>query len=430
MAVVKYLADQCVDVIDVLKLAVRDNNVDVIRKLDSWLSYKKIFYFAARVICVQNNLELFKELEKITTIDYDGCLSCINSKNISILKYMIDKIQDPQLGLLASLRFNIPGMVGFFMAKGATDYNEGLIAACHGGNKELIKLMLDKGANNYNKALIGACDKLVDEEIIHLLISKGANNLEPIAKYAIATKNVKLVSMILSKGVKITNAIMEFLCGNGCLDIVSKLSVSSEFDITGMLASARNGHVELVKYFLSKPNPEIESALMEAAIADEVEVMKLLIRHGNYDDLEDAVIEAFNEACCSNSLQVVKYLVNYTTYKFDYNEALLNCVAAEHIDLIKLLIEHGATNLEEFCENEQNTNNREVLMFVLTKLDKIPDSVYNLTQEEMYHCYKIGLWPSKNCVSKFNYLRSVEKITTPILQSLLPPVLSNIVNEY
>jgi len=58
---------------------------------------------------------------------------------------------------------------------GATDFNQGLWGACHGGHKEIVELMCDYGATNFDKGLGGACEG-GRKEMAELMISRGATN--------------------------------------------------------------------------------------------------------------------------------------------------------------------------------------------------------------------------------------------------------------
>ena len=66
--------------------------------------------------------------------------------------------------------------------------------AALGGHKNIVELMLAKGANNYNGGLLSAV-KSENDEIVKLMLEKGANNYESAIS---STKNPRIIKLISS----------------------------------------------------------------------------------------------------------------------------------------------------------------------------------------------------------------------------------------
>jgi ankyrin repeat protein len=59
--------------------------------------------------------------------------------------------------------------------KGASNWNHGLLNACHSGHMNIVQLMIDKGASDWDDGLYHACSN-GHTNIAQLMIAKGATS--------------------------------------------------------------------------------------------------------------------------------------------------------------------------------------------------------------------------------------------------------------
>ncbi len=116
-------------------------------------------------------------------------------------------------GLLGACHGGQKAVVEYLLSKGADDeYNLslGLRNACYGGHKELVDLMILKGVANgpkspgdevkdFNRGLWGACEG-GHLELAKLMVSKGANNFNEGLKSASCNGHKEIVELMLKCG--------------------------------------------------------------------------------------------------------------------------------------------------------------------------------------------------------------------------------------
>ena len=81
----------------------------------------------------------------------------------------------PDNGLVEAAGIDHMDLVGFFVEKGATDWDRGMQSAAKGGHAELVRFFAEKGAANWNWAMSAAAEG-GHAELVRFFVEKGATD--------------------------------------------------------------------------------------------------------------------------------------------------------------------------------------------------------------------------------------------------------------
>jgi len=220
-------------------------------------------------------------------------------------------------------------------------------------------------------------------EVVQILISHGANvniknkdNFPPI-NFAAMRGHTQIVDMLIKAGADYmvhdnsSFAPIHWACTNNELDTIKYLCEVNPKNVNLQRAPgtdgayplhvvAQYGYVEAVKYFLSRPDLQINNQddirrtpLITATDAQEVETVSLIVQHPECDvnvkDLNE--MTALHNACTTGPLELVKAICKKEGIDVNIQAkdsfTPLHCAAqAGHKDIVQYLVEEMHANLE------------------------------------------------------------------------------------
>lgn len=161
----------------------------------------------------------------------------------------------------------------------------------------------------------------------------------------------------------------EVLSNGAALGDLDKIKLAEGYGASdynaALIDAARKGYVKVMEYLVSKGANEFNLALLVAANFGRVAAMRYLIEKGanNYK-------EALLSATGSSRYDVVEFLLSY--YIMDVPEEALNiAVYNGYVDIVKLLLETGATVTDRqirFTENELSGDRPKIYEKILNLL--------------------------------------------------------------
>jgi len=261
-----------------------------------------------------------------------------------------------------------------------------------------IKLLIYNGANlseknNDGKTALILASEIGNVEIVELLVKSGANidEQEGITPHNISRRNA-LMRAIENNHVKV----VELLIKNG-----ASLAISDKLWQTPLIIAVQGNRLEIVKLLLEKiikdrekikDKNEIEqyndeylntrdffgkTALMYAALQNNLEIMDLLIKSGAYIDAEDVTGDtALIYAAKESKAAAVEFLIRNKSslyHENDYNKTALDyAVENGHTEIVKLLIKNRAIVTKSDGEKAlKYAKNDEIKQLILEELEKV-----------------------------------------------------------
>lgn len=251
----------------------------------------------------------------------------INHGNLYIIKFLIEKGADINIGFLYSCKFaktNRDNIIKYIISNNPDlFYNDGeaLMNASIAGDGKLVEYLIDHGLTPYiDDAFTNACES-GHFQIVKYLFNKGAqintliNNANP---------------LVLS-------------CQNGFLNIVEFL-IENNADIhicndNAILTATRNGHLKIVKYLIrSGMNLQsLNDVLLEACVDNNhFEILKYLICQGV--DLHFSDDKIIYSIACQGNLEMFKYVerLGLNIHTFD-DASIVNACISGNFELIQYL---------------------------------------------------------------------------------------------
>ncbi len=111
-----------------------------------------------------------------STCHYFRNLYHIGDPDLDKKKEMMRKNRGrPEYGLVEAAGINYMDLVGFFVEKGATDWDWAMQSAAKGGHAELVRFFVEKGATNWNWAMLWASE-CGHAELVRFFAEKGATD--------------------------------------------------------------------------------------------------------------------------------------------------------------------------------------------------------------------------------------------------------------
>ena len=255
-----------------------------------------------------------------------------------------------------------------------------LIEACYNGNIDIVKLLLENDADPNMQDKEGytplrlACyiSYISSTDIVKLLLSHGANpNIQD----------------------KVGDTPLMFACYNGNIDIIKLLlsqdanpNIQDKEGRTPLIEACSRGIIDIVKLLLSQDaNPNIQdkegrTPLIEACYRDYFDIVKLLLSHGVDLNIQDHQKRTgLWYACFSGCIDIVKLLLEYGANPSeliaqvnDGETLLIRACKKDDFETAKLLLEYGA-NPNETTEFENTAllcafrnNNLELVKLLLS----------------------------------------------------------------
>jgi len=262
-----------------------------------------------------------------------------------------------------------------------------------------IKLLIDNGANldeknDEGKTAIILASQMGNIEVVELLVKNGANidEQEEITSHNIARRNA-LMRAIENNYIKV----VELLINNG-----ANLSVSDALGDTPLMLAIHDNNVEIVKLLLEKiiknrekikDKNQIEqynnkylntrnhfgkTALMLAALQNNIEIMDLLIKSGADINAEggDYNKTALIYAAEEGKVAAVEFLIRNGAFLYhkddNYKTALDYAAENGHTEIVKLLIKNRAIVTKSDGEKAlKYVKNDEIKQLILEALEKV-----------------------------------------------------------
>lgn len=319
----------------------------------------------------------------------------------SLAKFLIEENKSPssafwEKGYYGSCKSGNTNLLEFFTNKSVIPYRYleyGFEKACEKGKLDAINLLIDKGCCSWDMSLHAAC-KGGQMKVIELMLSKGASDLDLGLFFACSEGQFEVAKFLINKGTRIEKKHLGAACFYGDLEIVkflkNKMGVS-KCDWRYILRCAcRSGNLELVKYIMQR-SVEIDFCnLMNACASGNIEVIEYLANKEKFSkkdwthalkyaslyntlnlDIVKYIIKngakikniSLINTCCYGNSEVLNFLLKYRELKNKYlDECLYEASMNGKLDMVKILIKIGATNVKEAASETRYKKVRDYLL--------------------------------------------------------------------
>lgn len=302
--------------------ACTSGNFEIINKISTLMSHniKKMDYlwhYGLYGITESGKIEIFKHYmdrpgNTFTYKDDDVYLaSACNSGSIDLINFILDNYKDKKRNPRWNQDWN---------------WDKGLGGACRGGNMEIVEYMISKGATDWDKGLKGACMG-GHIEMVEYMISKGATNWNKGLRGACEGGHFEIAKLMFDKGgnTMSINRPLYFACVCKYTSIVELiLQYIDTNNIGGITGIGVNNANEGLKY---------------ACVGDDcTRLINLFISRGANDWNSGLII-----ACQHGNIEIVRTMLEHGATNF--NEGIVqNIKYNTDSDIINLLINKGADN--------------------------------------------------------------------------------------
>ena len=247
-----------------------------------------------------------------------------------------------------------------------------LVAAVETGDADIVKLLLEHGTKQRKGRAITNAIFSKNTEIICILSERGAqvdeDRLYPLLVEAFKNGNADVVKLLLEHGAKqgIDRAMKEAICNKNAeiIKILSEYGTHTDnkyqSDEPPLVVAVEKGDADVVKLLLKytanvdHKNSNGWTALMKASKKGDskLEIIELLLKHGAQVDLqndagESALIVAAQNGQAKLATKLVQEYGASVGLKNKHSSwtALMEASESGSIDIVKLLLEHGADDL-------------------------------------------------------------------------------------
>lgn len=273
----------------------------------------------------------------------------VESNDVQIIKYGLNRNADPSLGLESAVSKNNMPVVEMLFSKGAQVKSSSVIAAAaNNQNKAMVQLLISKGAAP-GDGLVPALSKN-NKEIVELLLASGATgNGLTIVETAATYSSSEILQMILNKGGIAQNGLMPAIEVLKVDNVKTLLQAgASPSEAKYMEKAVELGNLEITKQLINfgaDPNPGVKIAVNKF----KNDILKYLISKGGSVSDGSLFINPIN----FNQVETVKILINNgcnVQHKDLKQNNLLHIAATkERTNIARLLIATNKINI-----NEQN----------------------------------------------------------------------------
>ena len=285
------------NVLNGFREACRYGQIDVVRYLMS--KYKGLscgIYSAIR----EGHMDIVELILQNGDVDKNTCFieACASGDMRLVNMFMTDHIPSLNMGLLGACRAGNVNLALDLISRGAGDLDEALNIACaggklsplnksqsysyevlalnllnigaridpnrtfysvcRGGNEYLLNKICSMSEVNINQGLAGACAGghlwLVED-----LISRGARHIAHGFHLACCNGHVECAKYLISLGADPSREKLFLVCFRGYMPIVELLT-SRNYD-EGLRGACMGGHIDIVKYMISRGAKNIKEAL-------------------------------------------------------------------------------------------------------------------------------------------------------------------------
>ncbi|MEZ4937885.1 MAG: ankyrin repeat domain-containing protein [Crocinitomicaceae bacterium] len=294
--------------------------------------------------------------EKKDSVAMDVCLKyggninavfpkLVESNDINIIRYGLNKNADASLGLEMAVKKNNMPIVQMLFSKGAQIKTSGVIAAaCENQNKEMVQLLISRGAAP-GDGLVAALSKN-NKEIVELLLASGASGNAPtVVETAAKFSSPEILQMILNQGGIAQNGLMPAIESQKNENVKTLLEGGASPTESKYIEKAIEiGNLEITKQLINfgaDPNSGIKLAVDKF----QNEILKYLISKGGSVSNGELFVNPIN----MNQIETVKILINngcnvmYTDLK--QNNLLHMAGTKERVDISRLLIATKKINI-------------------------------------------------------------------------------------
>jgi len=346
---------------------------------------------------IQNN-ELIKRLVDVSINFLDvsdiygstALTSAIESKNNSLVKYLIEKGADvyksgkyANTPLTWAIETHNMELVKYLvkrcndLIKSSNKWNTPFMKALHTNNHEIIKYLLKHGASvnyydEYGKTPLLFAVEYGDEQTVKYLVNHGAdletmdefNNTAVIKAFKKGHKSItkylteietqhqyQLNTTNLTRAIVLENQILI----QKCIHQGAVIDQISKDNYTPLMIAIKTGKLEIVQYLVenganvNKQSQSNRTPLLCAITEKNLSIIKYLVNHGadvNFKRRSPNAL-AINIACKNGNVEIVDYLlqlgadINHQGEK-DRNTPLIVAILNRKISIAKYLIEKGA----------------------------------------------------------------------------------------
>ena len=224
--------------------------------------------------------------------------------------------------------------------------------------------------------------------------------------YAVKSKNIDVVNFLIkvngTEDKYINNKIIEFAASEGDITFINeilKLNIYEKEKINdlyklAMFSAGEKGHIHIVKKMLVNGANNYNETMMNAAKGGFIDIVKLMLENGadNYN-------ETMEKARGKNRFEIVKIMLERTK---DKNTRIINKNLSDagkngNYEIVKLMIENGATYFNECLFYSIRNNNYNIFEIVIDKCDINKYVSYyskrgyeKFVDKYIYHAAKVG----------------------------------------
>ncbi len=149
--------------------------------------------------------------------------------------------------------------------------------------------------------------------------------------------------------------------------------------------ACRDNDINLVNELIKQGANDFNRGLRWASFKGNVEIVKLMIENGATDGLWNA--------CYGGNIEIIELLIGKGAN--DFNQGLIGACRAGHIEIVKLMIENRAPEVLDLNGGLQETcsfsNNKELMLLLIIKGADINVSFPDLNFEDIYYLLHAGI---------------------------------------
>lgn len=253
-------------------------------------------------------------------------------------------------------------------------FNTCLEHACMSDNNtDMIYYLIAKGATNWNRALCAACEMGCIKNV-ELMINYGADGADGAdcwdlgLFHACVGGYVEIAEFMFQKG-----ATFRYNCKYGRTDIINLLATKDIDDSDynnnnrwneGLVGACVGGFIEIAAFMIKNGATNLNEGLLKACVNDQPEVAKYMITSGANELIEclevvcyycydldllkiitskDNMVwdEGLRYACRGKNVEFVKFMLNHHSYTVNELNRALSCTNYDSVDIINLLLRKG-----------------------------------------------------------------------------------------
>lgn len=328
------------------------------------------------------NTELVKFIIQQDTLNWNMCIQDVcETGHYDIAKLLLNKgTSCLHTGLKTACINGDIDMADVLTKYGTTNLNEYvdeyMCVACKHGHTKTVELMIKYGATNWNEGFKSMCNHGLSKN------SLGA--------YSRDTNDVKIAKLMIEHNTDINyNEYMFDACIYGRTNIV-KLMIEYGADNwnDGLYYACKCGGdsgVEIIKLMVQHGANDWNKGLRGSQKGNSVKTAELMIQYGanNFEEILEACGTICRTKGYQDNIKIAELMIQYTDR---LDKGLTAACKGNNVELLKLMIQCGATNFDEgliaVCGNT-NTNNDDILEMVRCLLNC---GVTNINEKLLIAC--------------------------------------------